>query len=45
MIFAFTASALAEPVVYLDETAFLDALDGLGYTPVHEGFEDDATWG
>ena len=45
MIFAFSASALAEPVVYLDETAFLDALAGLGYTPVHEGFEDDATWG
>ena len=45
MIFAFTASALAEPVVYLDETAFLDALGGFGYTSVHEGFEDDATWG
>ena len=45
MILVFAASARAEPVVYLDETAFLDAIDGLGYTPVHEGFEDDATWG
>lgn len=45
MIFTIAASALAEPVAYLDETAFLDALGGLGYTSVHEGFEDDATWG
>jgi hypothetical protein len=45
MIFAFAMGAQAEPVVYIDEPAFLDALAGLGYTPVHEGFEDDATWG
>ena len=45
IIFAFSANAQAQPVVYLDETAFLEALAGLGYTPVHEGFEDDATWG
>jgi len=45
IISTFAASALAEPVAYLDETTFLDVLDGLGYVPVHEGFEDDATWG
>jgi len=45
MIFAFSASAQAQPVAFIDETAFLDALAGLGYTPVHEGFEDDAAWG
>jgi hypothetical protein len=45
MIFAFAMGAQAEPVVYIDEPAFLDALASLGYAPVHEGFEDDATWG
>jgi hypothetical protein len=45
MIFAFAMGAQAEPVVYLDETTFLDALAGLDYTPVYESFEDDATWG
>jgi len=37
--------AMAEPVVYLDQGEFLDALEGLGYSALHEGFEDDATWG
>ena len=40
-----STSAVAAPVVYLDVTAFLDDLAAAGYTVVHEGFEDDATWG
>jgi len=45
MLYTIAMNAQAQPVAYLDETAFLDALAGLGYTPIHEGFEDDATWG
>jgi len=45
MLCSIAMNAQAQPVVYLNEAAFLDALAGLGYTPVHEGFEDDTTWG
>ena len=38
-------TAMAELVVYLDEATFLADLGTLGYTAVHEGFEDDAVWG
>ena len=46
-------SALCNPVpiaeaavtAYTDETEFLNALTTLGYTPLHEGFEDDSVWG
>lgn len=38
-------SARAEPVAYLDESAFLEALAALGHTAVHEGFEEDSAWG
>ena len=41
----FATNALAQPVAYLDEAAFLDAIAGLCRTAIHEGFEDDATWG
>jgi len=44
LLCAIALNAQAQPVVYLDEAAFLDALASLGYSPVHEGFEDDATW-
>jgi len=40
-----SVNAMAAPVVYLDETAFLEDLAAAGYTVVHEGFEDDDTWG
>jgi hypothetical protein len=45
MLCTIAMNTLAEPAVYLDEPAFLDAIAGLGYTAIHEGFEDDATWG
>jgi hypothetical protein len=38
-------TAVAAPVVYIDETAFLSDLGTLGYTPIYESFEDDAVWG
>ena len=34
-----------EPVVYLDQAEFVAALSNLGYTAIHEGFEDDSDWG
>ena len=40
-----SATAIAEPVAYVDEAEFHNALALLGYTATHEGFEDDATWG
>jgi hypothetical protein len=47
MFFAavFSSSLQAAPVVYLDQAEFTDALVLLGYSPMHEGFEDDAVWG
>lgn len=36
--------AFSAPVVYVDETEFLNDLALLQLTPVHEGFEDDAAW-
>jgi hypothetical protein len=41
----FSAQATAAPEVYLDETLFLNELAAMGYTVIHEGFEDDTTWG
>jgi len=35
----------AEPVVYLDQAAFVDAIAALGQSAVHEGFENDSAWG
>ena len=40
-----SANAAAAPVVYLDETAFLNDLAAAGYTVIHEGFENDDVWG
>jgi len=40
-----SANTMAAPVVYLDETAFLNDLAAAGYSVVHEGFEDDNAWG
>lgn len=34
----------AEPTVYLDESLFLAALNNLGYTIIHESFEEETTW-
>jgi len=43
---ASAASSLhAGPTPYLDEGAFLADLAAMGFTPIHEGFEDDAAWG
>jgi hypothetical protein len=39
------ANCLAAPVEYIDETEFLNALAALGLEAVHEGFENDDTWG
>ncbi len=39
-----TYNAMAAPVAYIDETTFLADLAAMGYTPVHEGFEDDSVW-
>lgn len=39
------ASALAEPIVFLDQAEFLAALSNLGFTHRHEGFENNAVWG
>lgn len=38
-------SVRAEPVAYLDESAFLEALAELGHTAILEGFEEDSAWG
>jgi hypothetical protein len=38
-------AARAEPVVYLDQEAYLNALTSLEYDAIHEGFEDDTAWG
>jgi hypothetical protein len=40
-----SANTTAAPVVYLDETAFLNDLDAASYPVVHEGFENDDVWG
>lgn len=40
-----SANTAAAPVVYLDETAFLNDLVAAGYAVKNEGFEDDAVWG
>jgi hypothetical protein len=42
---AYSTGVAAEPVTYVDETVFLEALQALGYAVNHEGFEDDAGWG
>jgi hypothetical protein len=39
------ANCLAAPVEYIDKTEFLNALAALGLEAVHEGFENDDTWG
>jgi hypothetical protein len=38
------ASAYAVPVVYTDRTLFLADLAALGYSVIHESFEDDVVW-
>jgi hypothetical protein len=38
-------NTIAAPVVYTNEALFLSDLADLGYTVIHEGFEDNATWG
>lgn len=45
LLFFLAQPLAADPVVYLDETAFLDALSTLGYLPLHEDFESDDAWG
>ena len=34
----------AVPVVYTDEGLYLDALTVLGYSPIHESFENNTVW-
>ncbi|MFC1493796.1 hypothetical protein ACFL6W_00815 [Thermodesulfobacteriota bacterium] len=34
----------AEPVVYTNEASYLAALADLGYSAIHESFENDAVW-
>lgn len=36
--------ASAAPLAYIDEAAFLADLATMGYTPLHEGFEEEAAW-
>lgn len=40
-----TARVHAQVTGYTEEAAFLNALSQQGFTPVYEGFEDDAAWG
>jgi hypothetical protein len=41
----FTVTGGTSLATYTDETLFLAALADLGYSPIYEGFEDDAVWG
>ena len=34
----------AEPVIYTDEATYLAALETLGYSIIHESFEDNNVW-
>lgn len=45
LLLAYSTNAMAEIVVYIDETEFLNDLAAAGYAVTHEGFEDDAVWG
>jgi hypothetical protein len=40
-----SAVAWAEPVVFLDQDEFVNALSVLGFSAIHEGFENDSVWG
>jgi len=35
----------ADVTTYTSESEYISALQSLGYTDIHEGFEDDAVWG
>ena len=39
-----TTTGWAEPDIYLDQTAFENALAAMGYLAIHEGFENDTVW-
>lgn len=43
-LFVLTGSTHAVPVVYTDEALYLADLAALGYTVIHESFEDDTVW-
>lgn len=38
-------NTLAAPVIYTDEALYLADLATLGYAAIHEGFENETTWG
>jgi hypothetical protein len=45
VIVGWATCAIAAPVTYTDEAAYLDAIGLLGTPTLFEGFEDDAVWG
>jgi PKD repeat protein len=45
LLLLFSTVSIAAPTAYTDETEFHNALALMGYTPIHEGFEDDVAWG
>jgi hypothetical protein len=45
VMLSLSSNALAAPVVYINETDFLNDLAAAGYVVIHEGFEDNADWG
>jgi hypothetical protein len=45
ILVVFFASIIhAEPIVYTDEALYLAELVALGYSPIHESFENDTVW-
>jgi hypothetical protein len=44
-LLAVTGMANAAPVVYTDKTLYDNALVALGFSALHEGFEDTTVWG